>query len=127
MVTPPVRDPKAIACSFLVAACLLGMVLMFVFGGTEFGREHPKVVNYDNSMCQVQSRSTKTYECQSRYNRYTCFGPIWNVHHGEHQDIFAIVEIEKRYHYSSEALYATYKYDVSEKMLINKIHLYLNI
>jgi hypothetical protein len=116
MANYPVTDPKAIVCSILTAICLLGACLLFTFGGTGFGREYPKVVNYANSMCHVESRSTKTYECVSRYSTYTCYGPIWNVHHGEHQDIFAIVETEKRYHSFSDAVYATYKYDVSENV-----------
>ncbi len=88
-------------------------------GGIYFSDEHPKVLHYANSMCQVDSRSYKLYQCKSRYYTYTCYGPTWNVHHGERRDIFAIVEGQKRYFSPSDALNKAYEYQVSKYQTLN--------
>jgi len=108
-----IKDPKAIACIILAAFGVPAIIVLFTMGGVYYADEHPKVLTYANSMCQVDSRSYKTYECKSRAYRYDCYGPIWNVRHGEKRDVFAIVEINKRYRYYSDALNKANEYQVS--------------
>jgi hypothetical protein len=109
-----IKDPRAIACIVFAAIGFPTIIVLLTTGGVFFADEHPKVLNYANSMCQVDSRSYKSYECKSRAYRYTCYGPVWDVHHGENRDVFAIVEINKRYRYYSEALDKANEYQVSK-------------
>jgi len=108
-----IKDPKAIACIILAAISLPAIIVLFTMGGVFFSEEHPKELNYANSMCQVNSRSYKLYQCKARYYTYTCYGPVWQVHHGENRDVLATVEEEKRYRSSSDALNKAYEYQVS--------------
>jgi hypothetical protein len=109
-----IKDPKAIICIIIATISLCGIIVLFIIGGIFFAKEHPKVLNYANSMCKVDSTSYKIYECTTRYYTYTCYGPTWNVHHGEKRDVFAIVEMDYRYRYVSEALNKAYEYQVSK-------------
>lgn len=108
-----IKDPKAICC--IVFSTLFGsaVIILFILGGIFFGTEHPKVLNYASSRCLVGSQSTKTYKCSTRYSRYTCYGAIWNVYHGENLTTFAIVEEDQRYRSPSDALKRARHYHVS--------------
>ena len=109
-----IKDPKAILCLFLSLLCFASIIVLFTMGGMFYSDEHPKVLNYDNSMCVVDSRSWKTYQCKARYYTYSCYGPKWNVRHGENRTIVAIVEGEKRYRSYTDALNKANEYQVSK-------------
>ena len=91
---------------------LSAVVVFFAIGGVIFAKENPKLLNYVNDMCTVQSSSVKTYQCRTRYSRYTCYGPIWNVRHGENNTIDATVEEDQRSRSYSAALKRTEEYMV---------------
>jgi hypothetical protein len=108
-----IKDPKTLVYMFLGWLCTNAVVILFTMGGIYFAEEHPKVLNYAKSVCQVDLRSYKTYQCKVRYYQYTCFGPIWLVHFGQNRTINATVEVEKRYDHSSDALKKAYEYQVN--------------
>lgn len=116
-----IKDPKAVICLFLFLIFFASVITLFIMGGIFYSDEHPKVLNYANSMCVVDSRSWKMYQCKARYYFYNCYGPKWDVRHGENRTIFAIVEGEKRYRSYSDALDKANEYQVS------KYHNYLII
>jgi hypothetical protein len=104
-----IKNPKTIFCLFFTLLCFSAIIVLFTLGGVFFSEEHPKVLNYANSMCRVDSRSYKVYECHSRYYTYTCYGPTWNVHY---DNVFAIVETQRRYRSYSDALIKANEYQV---------------
>ena len=106
-----IKDPKAILSFLSASLTFSAVIVLFIIGSILFSTEHPKVENYDNSICQVDLRSYKTYQCKARYYRYNCYGPIWYVHYGLN-NTFAIVETEKRYRYYSDAMDETRRYQV---------------
>jgi hypothetical protein len=114
-----IEQPRVLICLSLTFLCFGGIIVLFILGGIYFSDDHPKVLHYANSMCQVDSRSYKLYECPSRYHAFTCYGPIWNVHHGERRDVFAIVEEKSRYSFPSDALDKAYEYQVSKYQTLN--------
>ena len=114
MVRQRIRDPKVVGCICLTFIFLCALVVLLISGGILFSKENPKVVNYANSMCRVDSGSYETYLCRTRYKRYNCYGPIWHVSHGEHQTMFAIIKGEMRYSSRAGALQKTNEYQVSE-------------
>jgi hypothetical protein len=109
-----IKDPKLVVCTVLFVICSGGMITFFIVGGLFYAKERPKVLNYANSMCRVDSISYKTYQCTTRYYRYDCYGPIWDVHHGENRTIFALVEGDKRYRSSLDALKKAQEYQVTK-------------
>lgn len=111
-----IKDPKAIVCFLVASLTFSGVIVLFIIGSILFSSEHPKVENYDNSTCQVDLRSYKTYQCKARYYRYSCYGPIWYVHYGSNET-FAIVETEKRYRYYSDAMEETKRYHVNDSRI----------
>ena len=103
---------KVLGC-YVLGLFLLSVTLALVTMGSVFMvKERPKVAHYANTMCEVDSRSWKTYECRTRYSYYTCYGPTWAVHHGENPTMSATVE-GKRYRSSSDALKKANEYQVS--------------
>lgn len=116
-----IKNPVTIICVLLTLIFFSAIIVLFVIGGVFFSEEHPKVLNYANSMCQVDSRSYRMYECTSRYYRYTCYGPTWNVRHGEHSDVFAVVETQRRYRSYSDALKKAYEYQVRNYLPLNSL------
>jgi len=107
-----IKDPKAVICFILALLCFCAIVVLFTLGGIFFASEHPKALNYANSMCRVDSRDWRMYQCKSRYYWYTCYGPIWKVHHGEQRNISATVEQERRYSTYSEARAKADEYEI---------------
>jgi len=114
MVGHVVKDPKATGCVFLATTGFVAMVVLFTMGGIFFSQEYTKVLNYANSMCRVDSRFYKTYQCKSRYTSRTCYGPAWEVHYGENRTTYAKVEGDKRYNYPSDALKKAHEYQVNK-------------
>ncbi len=88
------------------------MVSFLIIGGVDFTRKYPKVLNYANSICQLDSRSYQEYVCHPRYSTYTCYGPIWDAHYGPNQTIYAKVKIEQRYWTSWDALQKVKQYQI---------------
>jgi hypothetical protein len=109
-----IRDPKAIACVVLACLCLSAIVILFTMGGIYFSEEHPKVLHYVKNMCRVDSQSYKTYQCKARYSEHTCYGPIWEVHHGENRSIYGVIESNTRYDSYLDALKKSYEYQVNK-------------
>jgi hypothetical protein len=107
-----IKNNKAVFCIFLIIILFTGFIVLFSVGGPLFSEEHPKVVNYANSMCQVDSSSWKYYQCKSRTYWYICYGPTWNVRYGENRMISATVEGSKRYRSYSDALKKAHEYQV---------------
>ncbi len=114
MAKPQIKSLIVTVCSCLGIICFGGMITFFVLGGTFFAREHPKVLNYANSMCRVDSISYKTYQCRSRRSQYNCYGPIWDVRHGANKMIFAQVQGDNRYRSSLDALKKAQEYQVTK-------------
>jgi hypothetical protein len=108
-----IKDPKSIACIVLACIGFPALIVLFTMGGVFYAKEHPKVLDYANSMCRVDSRSYKTYQCKTRYYQYSCYGPIWEAHYGENRTIFALVEGEKRYRSYIDAFNKAQEYNVS--------------
>lgn len=116
-----IKDPKAILCILLFCVSLTAVLTLFIIGGIFYSEQHPKLLNYANSMCRVDYRSWKTYQCKSRYFTYACYGPVWEVHYGETRDIPATVEEERRYNSYSDALDRANQYQVRKYFrVINK-------
>ena len=109
-----IKDPKAIVSIILFTFFLGALITLFIIGGVFFAKENPKTKYYAQSTCLVQSRDYKTFECKSRYSRYTCYGPTWDVFHGANLTIFAVVETESRYRSSTEALKKADEYQVKD-------------
>jgi hypothetical protein len=112
MVKYKIKNLQTIVCLLFTLFCFSTAIIVLTIGGTFFSEQNPKALNYANSMCQVDSRSYKNYECKSHYYQYTCYGPIWNVHLGEHRDVLAVVETQLRYRSYSDALNEANKYQV---------------
>ena len=104
---------KVVGCYVLALQFFTVAVSLVVVGSIFMGKERPKVLHYANTMCEVDSRSWKSYTCTTRYSSYTCYGPTWKVHHGENRTTSASVEGEKRYRSYSDALKKAYEYQVS--------------
>ncbi|CAF3359415.1 unnamed protein product [Rotaria socialis] len=107
-----IKDPKAIACITIALLGLSAAIVFFTIGGVFFAKENPKLLNYANDMCTVQSSSVRSYQCRTRYSHYTCYGAIWNVYHGENNTINAIVEEDQRSRSYSTALKRTQGYRI---------------
>lgn len=114
-----IKDPKAVVFFLLAIFCSSAVLTLFIIGGIFYSSEHPKAENYDGSTCEVYASSYKIYQCKARYYRYSCYGPIWYVHYGVNET-FAIVETDRRYRYSSDAIADTKHYQVDTLMLIRK-------
>jgi hypothetical protein len=125
MATKIIRNPKIIAIVFIATFFFMSLIVCFVIGGTDFGRKYPKVLNYANSMCQVDRINYKIYECHARYSTYTCYGPIWDAYYGENRTIYAKVEIETRYRSAQDAFNKAKEYQVrkinNENMILNHL------
>jgi hypothetical protein len=104
---------KVAGCHVLALQFLTVAVALVVIGSLFIAKERPKVLHYADTMCEVDSRSWKTYVCTTRYGSYTCYGPTWKVHHGENRTTNATVEGERRYRSYSDALKKAYEYQVS--------------
>ena len=109
-----VKDCRAVGCLILAFLGFGGMFVLFTMGGIFFSQENPKVLNYANSICRVDSASYKTYVCKSRYTSRMCYGPIWEVHYGENRTIYAKIEGDKRYNYYMDALKKAREYQVNK-------------
>lgn len=110
-----IKSPKTVVCFILLALFFsAGVIVFFTLGGVFYAKEGPRVSHYANTMCTVDSRSWKTYQCKSRYYFYTCYGPIWRVHFQLDRLISATVEQDRRYSSYTEALNKAYQYQVSE-------------
>ena len=113
------RQKKVLPCkavpTFLLAMFFAaGIIVFFIIGGIFFAKEDPKVKHYENTMCQVDSRSYRVYQCKTRYSYYTCYGPIWRAHFQlNNQTINTVVEQEQRYDSYRDALDKAYEYEVS--------------
>ncbi len=105
-------DLKHLVCILIFAICFTGIITLFGIGGVFYAKERPQVLNYANSMCQVNASFYRTYQCRSRHSRYDCYGPVWDVHHGENRTIFALIEGEKRYRSYMDALNKAQEYQV---------------
>ena len=116
MAQAKIKSPKAAACLFFGLIFLSGVIVLFIIGGLFFSKEHPKVSNYANAMCQVDSRFWKTYECETRYYYYTCYGPTWDVHYVGNMTGSATVEIDHRYSTITEAINKADEYAVSTSL-----------
>jgi len=108
-----VRNPKIIATTLLGTLFFLAVIMFSIFGGMDFAKKYPKVLNYANSTCRVDKIDSKTYECHSRYHTYTCYGPIWETHYDQNRT-YAKIETEKRYRSSSDALDKAKEYEVNK-------------
>jgi hypothetical protein len=86
------------------------MLAFFLIGSIFFSNEHPKMLNYANSMCTVDSSSYQ-YQSDGEYIRY---GPVWEVRHGKNSTINAIIIGEKRYYCASAAIEGAHEYQVSK-------------
>lgn len=116
-----IKNPMIIVCFLIAILSVSAIIILFTIGGVLFADEHPKVLNYANTMCQVDSSSYTTYECKSRHYTYTCYGPTWNVHYGEERDVFALVETERRYQSYSDALKKANEYQVRKYLPSNSL------
>jgi hypothetical protein len=90
------------------------MCAFFYVGGTAFVNEHYKVLNYANSMCQVNASSYKRYQIEMGDGWYICYGPVWDVHHGTDKKIFARVEGDKLSPSYLDALKKSKEYQVTK-------------
>ncbi|UJR19498.1 hypothetical protein I4U23_022627 [Adineta vaga] len=99
-----IKDPKAIVCIVLASLGLASVIIFFTIGTVIYVQTNPKVVNYAISTCLVNSSSVKTYECATRNSRYTCYGGLWEAHHGDNYTVFATVEEDNRYRDYANAL-----------------------
>ena len=104
---------KVVGCYVFALQLLAVAVSLIIIGSIFMAKERPKVLHYANTMCEVDSRSWKIYTCSTRYGSYTCYGPTWEVHHGEYRTTSATVEGETRYRSYSDALKKAYEYQVS--------------
>jgi hypothetical protein len=111
---PPqrIKSRRAAACILLGVLFLAGVVVFFTLGGVFYAEQGPRVKYYANSMCTVDMRSWKTYQCKSRYYYYTCYGPVWGVHYTLDRLTFATLEQDHRYSSYSDALNKAYQYQV---------------
>lgn len=107
-----IKDPKAIVSILLFTIFLSAFIILFTMGGAFFSNENPKMKYYAQSTCQVQSRFYRTYECKSKYFRYTCYSPTWDALYGANLTKFAVVETAKRYRSTTEALDKGKQYEV---------------
>jgi hypothetical protein len=107
-----IKDRKTIASLIGTSTGFLATIAALIVGGIFLAKQRPKVLNYAHSMCQVISRAFKSYVCRLRTNKYTCYGPIWEVHHGDNRTVYALVETEKRYRYYLDALNNANEYQV---------------
>ena len=94
-----VKDCQSLTC---LAFAVLGVSAVFAFfllGGMNYIEEHPKLLNYNNTMCKVHSTATKSDMCSSgkKYKKYQCYGTIWNVYHGDLYHILATIEDQFRF------------------------------
>ena len=108
-----IKNPKAVLCAFFALLFFAGVFVLFIMGGVFYGQERPKVLNYANDMCTVNSRSVATYQCKSRYYYYVCYGPTWSVFRSADRPIFARVEGSRRYSSYYDALNKANEYQVS--------------
>ena len=108
-----IKSPKTVACIMLGLLFFAGVIVFFTLGGVFYAKQGPRVSHYANTMCTVDSRSWKMYQCKSRYYYYTCYGPIWGVHYKLDRPISATVEQDERYSSYSDALNKAYQYQVS--------------
>lgn len=109
-----IKDPKAIACIVVASIGFAAVIVFFIIGGILFAKEHPKVLNYANDMCIVDSQLFRTYKCRTRYSQYTCYGAIWGVHYGVNLK-YATIEEEKRFRSVSDATNRAAEYKVSKE------------
>lgn len=108
-----VKNPKAVVS--LLAALLLfaGVIILFTIGGVFFSKEKPRVNYYENTICQVDSRSYRIYQCKSRYVYYPCYSPIWYAHFSLNSQIInTVVEQDQRYDSYRDAIDKANEYAV---------------
>jgi hypothetical protein len=111
----PVKDPKAVVCivfAVFSAAAMFGCLLV---GSVYYFDEHSKILNYDNTMCKVNSSKIEVYGCSStsqKHKKVKCYGVIWNVYHGHFYDILATINDESRYNIYTDVIQREYKYKV---------------
>ncbi len=106
------QNPKIVVTTIFTAFCFFGLIIFLIIGGIYFGRQYPKVLNYVNSICQVDTINYRRYNCRTRRYSYTCYSPIWEVHHDPNRTIYAKVEIEQRYRSYLDALNKAKEYQV---------------
>ncbi len=98
-------------CSVICVGCIIAF---FYIGGSVFADEHYKVLNYANSMCQVNASSYKRYQCEVDDYWVPCYVPMWDVHHGADKTIFARVEGHKLSRSHLDALKNAKEYQVTK-------------
>jgi hypothetical protein len=108
------KDAKTIVCIVLASVSVAFVVTLLTLGAVVFIRENTKVLNYVGTMCQVNSGATKTYRCTRRYSQYTCYGAIWEVHHGAAYTTLATVEDDERFRSNSDATARSQQYKVGK-------------
>ena len=116
-----IKNPVAVLTLILAILCFSAIIVLFIIGGIFYGEERPKVLNYANDQCVVDSRSYRSYQCTSRYFTYTCYGPIWDVRHGQQKDVPATVETKRRYRSYLDALNQANEYQVCNYLPLNSL------
>lgn len=109
-----VKDCKSLTCLGFAVLSVSALFAFFLLGGTNYIKEHPKLFNYNNTMCKVHSTATKSHMCSSgkKYKKYQCYGTIWNVYHGDLYLTLATIEDQFRFRDYPKVLQRSYEYKV---------------
>ena len=117
MGTFQVKDPKAVICVIFAAISVAAAISFLLLLCAYYVDEYPKISNYNNTMCKVNSSTIKSYTCSEKNKKYSCSDIIWKVYHGDFYHILATIKVS-RYKYYSHVIETLEKYKVRKSLYV---------
>lgn len=106
-------DPKVDIPLWIIVVFTIAAVTLFVIGGYNYRRQHPKEISYEPSNCLVLTAGYRNHTCKGKHRNYECYSAIWGVLHGRVQPINSTIESETKYSPLHKAMNKTAEYEVN--------------